>query len=87
MPHRLEPQRVSAALAEQTGCDRFDIDIGTYNRVHVHGAWTVAGGVDRVDGRRLFQELGGLEPVEEGFGVLGFERVQAGGEGGRDATS
>ncbi len=32
VPRRTEPKRVSAALAERTGFDRFDIDIDTESR-------------------------------------------------------
>ena len=32
VPRRTKPKRVSAALAERTGFDRFDIDIDTESR-------------------------------------------------------
>ena len=41
------------------------------------GVWTEGTGRRRAG---LLHQLGGLEPVEEGLGILGFQIVEPGGE-------
>lgn len=48
--------------------------------VHVHGGVDDSMGVDGLSEAGLLHQLEGLEPVEEGLRVLGFQIVQPGGE-------